>query len=358
MKNLCIYILFLFVLSACSKNNCNQIGHTEVFAPAGYTISKIEEKTYFHDINRFQFINNEVGYVSSRRTFGALHRSVDGGPTYEQIRYPLSIAESLIDMAFQDENIGVLSIKNSSGCLTHNCDLPPKLLLTRDGGLNWEEIIIGNIPGRITQCHFDNEILYVLIHSEGSNFIAISVDYGTSWQTIFEAETISPGELIRRITVLEDKLHILTDSEKIVITDSAYEIEKVIALEEDVFDVQFLDDENFIVSYFDQISKSSDGGNSWETIHHGVARLGHFISSKIGFIIVEKSSCEANYRTDNGAVIHKMDVIAITTDGGSTWTESEVATVNLGSDYQQSQKLNSEEWILAVGDNIFRLEKN
>ncbi len=99
-----------------------------------------------------------------------------------------------------------------------------------------------------------------------------------------------------------------------------------------------------------KVIKSTNGGDTWETIYEENARMIGFDSVNKGLMLLKKSSCPTDIYQVN-------DLIASTDNGGILWVEAEDTTTNLRSNFQNSQKKNNGNWYIMIGNQLFEINE-
>lgn len=137
---------------------------------------------YSGNINatRLEIASNETIYLAGGSTydsvsFGKLHKSINGGQTWQELDLPLPIRNFEIrSIEFINENYGFIATTNRN------------IYKTIDGGVNWTLVASGYV-GSIADIHFLNENEGYMI---SGNSIYKSTDGGFSWNIEYEHEAI------------------------------------------------------------------------------------------------------------------------------------------------------------------------
>ncbi len=117
-----------------------------------------------------------------------------------------------------------------------------------------------------------------------------------------------------------------------------------------IWDLKIIDEDNIIV-VSDKVIKSTNGGETWETIYGNSARLIDFDSDGKGLMILEKSFCPND-------VYQVNDLIASTKNNGLNWLEAEKTTTNLRINFSNSQKMGEGIWFLMIENKLLELKEN
>jgi len=206
-----------------------------------------------------------------------------------------------------------------------------KILDTRDGGRNWE-IRKSGTDNALYKVHFvDDKTGWAM--GQGGTVVKTS-DGGTTWTKqdsgtenyIFSFTSLTPEHLIGvgdRSTIVESKDGGATWTVREYESKGAggmTEEEEVVAQQPSFYDVHFLDAKTgWIVGEFGKILKTTDGGATWKEQQ----------KSLIGGEIVDALSLPTFFGVDfidaqNGAAAGLDGKIAITANGGDTWTFDDV----------------------------------
>jgi photosystem II stability/assembly factor-like uncharacterized protein len=176
----------------------------------------------------------------------------------------------LHSMFFLDEQIGFVSGRSMGGCLDDDCDKGSPFLKTIDGGKTWEKTFFKDYVDVRCLHFFDNlnglAIIFIpQIPNAKDRFIAKTSDGGASWNII--------------------------DLEIFYATEQFYCFDNII----------------YVSGANQEIFKSKDRGNTWETIHTPLpawnyVRNIYFYNENIGYI----DGLSNMYKTVNGGLNWKI----------------------------------------------------
>jgi photosystem II stability/assembly factor-like uncharacterized protein len=205
-----------------------------------------------------------------------------------------------------------------------------KILETHDGGRNWEDRESGT-DNALYKVHFIDENTGWVMGQGGT--ILKTTDGGKTWAKqqsgtqnyLFSFTAITPEHLIGvgdRSTIIESKDGGATwkAREHVSIGGGMTEEERVVAQQPSFYDIHFVDSTTgWIVGEFGQILKTTDGGATWTDQQQ----------SLIGGEILDALSLPTFFGVDfqdaqNGVTAGLDGRIAITADGGATWTFDDV----------------------------------
>jgi photosystem II stability/assembly factor-like uncharacterized protein len=224
------------------------------------------------------FLNSDFGFVAGYN--GDIYKTTDSGETW--VKKNSGTTLHIHSIFFLNKDVGFAS-SQAMDCLSADCNKGSVLLKTNDGGETWTKYFFPNYYRILSLKFFNESVGIAIIYTAGQpgsvkENIAITSDGGISWNFIYLP--IRPGS---------DKLF-------------------------------FVNDLIYIAGQNHNIFKSSDHGNTWETINtpgeaNQTVRNFYFISENLGIIDVVPD-------------VYK------TTDGGLTWSKSGIIqALHLGSTY-------------------------
>jgi photosystem II stability/assembly factor-like uncharacterized protein len=304
MSKICIaFLLAATILISCNKEPVANIDKTtftiinkETLNLNGWEVSKL---SYDFSINSRDtyFVNTDVGFVAGYN--GDIYKTTDSGKTWGKKNSGTTL--HLHSIFFLNENVGFIS-SQSMNCLDSDCNKGSVLLKTTDGGETWTKYFFPDYYRILSLKFFDELKGIAIIYTPGNpgsikENVATTSDGGLSWN-LMDLEII-PGA---------DKLF-------------------------------FADNLIYITGKNQRIFKSSDNGNTWETIYtpgqaNHYARNLYFINGKVGIIDAETE-------------VYK------TTDGGSTWNKANIQFTRVGTlhFYNENEGFNIEQvWAYEGGD--------
>lgn len=138
------------------------------------------------------------------------------------------------------------------------------------------------------------------------------------------------------LRLFEDKLYVPAANNSLAVVDTAGTFLGLIEHNQtDVWGLQIIDDQHIVVAG-EQAVISSDAGGSWEAVFTGHNRIIHFFSAQKGLMIQSFDLC-------NMGVLHYLDAISFTANGGTSWTQSDYSRNTslelVGSHLRQDGKL-------------------
>ncbi len=320
--------------------------------PPGYTLTRLGSMLFFNGyIEYFQFPDDKVGYAFGiSQTFDRnvqCLKTIDGGHEWTKLSINIPLTPSF--MIFKDSNHGIITLQGSLAC-GGNCDDKCSLIKTSDGGLNWEYYEVPNLQGSIIKLQSDSTgNLFGLIHHGFTSTLVRSSDFGDTWDTVHISDMSDIDNWI--LEIHDEKIYVTDDDNNIHILDTNGLVLKVInTLPVHILHLEVIDDKHFIATGYNQIIRTEDGGETWETIYNRKARMIGFTDPDRGLMILNKLNCPSEYAGD-------LDVIASTDDGGITWTESAL-TSNLAQHLINSQRIENDRYLLIIDLILYELKKN
>lgn len=326
---------------------------TDIMSPNGFDIKTISEIDFNGSVQTFQFVNEQIGYVMLTNNVGGyveVFKTIDGGETWTDMN--IGIDQHPRGMIFKDESLGIISVHDVTGCPPPNCQNKCVILKTIDGGSNWEEKEIEELKGILYHPNFDSEgNLYALLTLDNESTLMKSTDNGETWDSFFSSSELGFELLTYSYEIFEDEFYISGKDGKILVVGRNGQLQKTIEVSSSsIWDLEIVDEDNIIVVVSGEVIKSINGGETWETIYNGSARMIGFDSVDKGLMILEKSSCPTD-------VYQVNDLIASTNDGGQNWIEAEETTTNLHVNFQNSQKTTNGNWYIMIGNKLLDIKE-
>ncbi len=361
MNKLIVVLAALILTLSCDRNVdtptlieefgevCNYI--EEIKSPEGYLVSVISEIDMFGGLRAFQFIDENVGYILASpvgRSFTVL-KTVDGGQSWTDLN--IDIPQNDRNMVFKNENLGIITVHDTYGCPS-NCENRAVILKTENGGIDWAEIEFEELKGIFYHPTFDAEgNLYAILKLDDQTKLMKSTDDAESWETLFSSPNLDFSLITFSFELFQDKIFISgKDGTLFVVDSNGNLLKKIETNQSSIWDLEIIDEDNLVMVSENTI-KSTNGGETWENIYEGSTRIIGFESTNKGLMFLNKSYCPTDYYQAN-------DLIAATTDGGTTWKEPEETASNLRINYSNSQKMGDGMWYVLVGKKIIEIKEN
>ncbi|WP_310992691.1 YCF48-related protein [Aequorivita marina] len=290
-------------------------------------------------IYRFQFLNENEGFITGE--YGVIYKTIDGGTTWTFIGFQNGyiINTSMYGIYFQDSDIGYAT--GARG----------RIIKTTDGGANW--IDYSPTYNDIQKIQFFND--FVGYAATGDIFYK-TTDAGITWQNIGSIN-ISNYNSIKFTFVNENVGYASTGGtyggqmyktiDGAVSWTPLYEGYDVI--DEGISSIVFLDENTGIVSggYNQrQTRKTTDGGETWETIGYTSYGQMQFVTNDIAYARGGNNSDARLYKSIDGGtswslvfededsmgsfdflnenvgyLVGDYSLLYKTTDGGDSWEE-------------------------------------
>jgi photosystem II stability/assembly factor-like uncharacterized protein len=322
---------------------------TEILAPAGFEVTSVGKIDFNGSVQAFQFVTEQIGYALLTKNVGGyveVFKTLDGGKSWFNLT--VGIDQYARSMIFRDENFGIITVHDVTGCPPPNCLNKCVILKTENGGLSWEELEFEELNGILYHPKFDSE--GNLFANMGS-VIMKSIDAGLHWDTLYASDALGFSLLTYSFELYQHKIYASGKQGKILVIDTNGQLIKTIDTQMgSLWDVEVMDEDRLLVVGSGKVAISNDGGDNWETVYEKSARLIGFDGADQGLMFLEKSSCPTD-------VYQVNDLIASTKDGGLSWEEAQQTTTNLRISFSNSQKMGSGIWLFMIGNELFRIEK-
>lgn len=366
MKKLILLILAILVLVSCQRNNdddtiiddtnsweevCDY--KTTILSPEGFELNTISEIDFNGSVKVFQFVDEQIGFAMLGNNVGGyveVFKTTDGGQTWDNLN--IGIDKIPRSMIFRDENFGIITVHDITGCPPPNCQNKCVILKTENGGLGWEEVEIENLKGMLYHPQFDDEDnLYATLYLNNQSVIVKSMNNGENWDTLFyspELDIILPYSF----EIFQDKIYASAKDERLLVISTDGQLTKAIAINDThVWDLALIDEDNLVMAASEKVIKTTNGGDTWETIYDETARIIGFDSAEKGLMLLQKSSCPNDIYQVN-------DLIASTNNGGLNWGEAEETTTNLKLHFSNSQRMGNGIWYFMIGNELMEIKEN
>lgn len=326
----------------------------EIVSPRGYTLKTIGEINFKGSVRSFQFLNHEIGFAMMSKNAGGtveVFKTTDGGQSW--INLDIGINKHPRSMIFQDNNFGIITVHDVTGCPPPNCLNKCVILKTENGGLDWVQVEFEDLRGVLSHLKYDNKgNLYATLSLNSETMIMKSTDNALSWETHFSTTDLNFTLVTSSFDVFEDKIFATAEGGRILVIDSEGQLIKTMETgNSPIWDMEILDEDNIIVVVSAKVIKTSNGGATWETIHDQSAKMIGFDTPEKGVILMQNSSCPTD-------VYHVNDLIAISDNGGINWNVAEKPTTNLRIKFKDSQKMGDGRWLLMIDNTLMELREN
>lgn len=367
MKKIMFLLAWIIIFAACKKNDdlsgnpCET--KTEILAPKGYEINTIGEIDFNGSVKAFQFVNEQVGYVLAGNNRGGdvdVLKTTDGGKNWvdlniTQTQYPRG-------MIFKNENLGVITVHDTEGCPPPNCKDKCVILKTEDGGITWEEKEFEYLKGIFYHPKYDSKgNLYANLSyfnsnvspSETKTTLMKSMDDGETWDAFFDSDELDISLITYSLEIFDDKIFVSAKDDRIMVINADGKLINTLEIENSrIYDLELINEDNLVVVTSTSVIKSTNGGETWQTIHQGGARMVGFNSVNKGLMLLSKSIC------NDFDVFYPDDIIAATNNSGIEWSEPAEGATSLRSQFSNSQKMNDGSWYIMIGKKLLEIKEN
>lgn len=353
LRLLPFFLLLTFVACIESEPDITDIDcitHEELFPPNGYNLTELGKIDYYGTIEKFQFMSDSIGYAMLKPIYNAsitnhnlVFKTIDAGQTWTLL--DAGINEFIQDMCFVTDNIGYLSCQgNSSKCAWY---------ATYDGGNTWQREEIENLDGEFLTLSSNKEGILVgylrgnLISDK--NTICISEDNGETWDAIFESDDIDLTWGF--LKVKEDLIYISSPNGELIKINFEGEIVANIQTPRNwIQNACFTENDEIIVSYFNSIVKSANGGGTWYTILSRSNVIVDLECENSGIILAGSEHCDRNVFDQNGLFI-------TTSSNGEEWDEHPNLTIDLKTHFLGTYKTDSDSYYFFFDKTMYELAK-
>ncbi len=364
MKKSILLIVGLFIFIACNQrddddNPITPWGEvcdvkTEIMSPPGFEVKSIGEINFNGSVQAFQFINDETGFAMLSKNVGGyveVFKTTDGGKTW--VNLDIGINQFPRNMVFKDENVGIITVQDVTGCPPPNCLHKCVILKTENGGMDWVALELEGLKGVLHHPTYDSHgNLYANLKLNDQTVLMKSVDDGVNWDTLFSSTELDINLVTYSFEIYNDKIFLSARDGKIMVIGTNGQFIKTIEIgDSPIWDLEILDENTLIVVLTGKVIKTTNGGDTWETIYEESARMIGFDSVDKGLMLLEKSHCPTD-------VYQVNDLIASTMDGGLHWTEADETTTNLRINFSNSQKMGDGIWFIMIGNRLMEVKEN
>jgi len=321
---------------------------TDILPPLGFEIDTIGEVKFNGSVKSFQFLDEKIGYALASNNVGGyveIFKTIDGGETWTDLE--IGIDQFPRNMIFKDENVGLITVNDVTGC-PNNCQNKTVLLKTENGGQNWKEIEISNLNGILYHPQFDkNGNLYAsLFQIDRSSVIVRSTDNGVTWSPFYTSPELGFQLITFSYKLFEDRLYVPTKDGNIEVVNTLGKQLKILEIgNNSIYDLEIIDKNNFVIALSGSVMKSVNGGDTWETITPESARIIGFENTEKGLILQKQSVCPTD-------VYQVNDLLASTDNGGSHWNEASSTTTNLRINFADSQQMGENIWYTMLNNYL------
>jgi photosystem II stability/assembly factor-like uncharacterized protein len=349
-------LVFLFLFLSCEFDKvelglekiCVNKGAT--LPPDGYQMDEIGSfPTFSGKMLLFQFLDDKIGFALGSDHFGdaKCFKTSNGGKQWTRLVF--NTPHSPRGMIFFDGSAGIITLEDPQGC-PPNCPEQCIMLRTQDGGEHWEEYVVPNLTGSFSHLQLDSQgKVYAFLKDQFTSTLMFSDDQGLTWNTFVASTSFELDDELLKI--VNDRIYVLDRNQVMLVLNIDGAPTKAVQTG-GIFprDLEVIDNDHFIIAGINGITRSNDGGETWETIFDRHARLIGFSSFDHGLVILNKCNCPQGYFPAN-------EVIASTFDGGQTWIESP-ANMNILQHYVLSEQIGFDRFLIMIGDWVYELKSS
>ena len=338
--------LFLFSLSCKKDEDATISSNTKstLTAPPGFEISALTIPDNISGINKIHFLDEQNGFLLPNfnpNEIVGIFKTEDGGLSWSELGNIPNLGN---DFLFFDQQEGIIALNGLAS-----------FLRTEDGGRTWKNHSFPEFGSWIQDIQMDiNGNLFGISFKQIGNsrvseaLLLRSQDRGVSWEVIyFFDDFVDNAELYLDFQVIGEHLYIV-DFTGLNQLDSDGNRIKTIPINgtEHFREIKLIDEDHWVVSKYDEIIKTDDGGDTWKQINADEGTIIDFTSPEQGLMILQSSSASS---TDD------IDVLAYTEDGGNSWMAGTVFPDFLFK--IEHQKIAEGHYLLLINDTLCRLKK-
>jgi photosystem II stability/assembly factor-like uncharacterized protein len=358
MKKIVVSIAFtLLLIGSCNDEIfLNEIEEgceyrPDISSPVGYEIDSIGKIDFNGSVASFQFVNDQIGYALVTNNVGGyveVFKSIDGGKTWTDLM--LSIPQHPRGMVFKNENIGIITVHDVTGCPPPNCQNKCVILKTEDGGNTWLEKEIEGLKGILYHPQYDSEgNLYAMLWFDSESTLMKSTNDGETWEKFYESTELQLNLVTYSFELFNNKLYLSGKDGKIIVIDiNGSYLNTIETGGSSIWDLEIIDENNMIVVVSGKVIKSIDGGANWTIIYDNSARMIGFSSPEEGLMIFNMTVCPSKMVND---------AFGSTIDGGITWEIPDETTTSLRNNFQHSLQWTESSFYVMIENQLLEIKK-
>jgi len=229
------------------------------------------------------------------------------------------------------------------------------ILRTENGGLDWEEVVIHELQGRLVKILFDHEgTLFGELRNEDEFMMVSTKDLGNTWDSLYHFTYPKSYPGLEDIHVYGEQLYATTREGNILIIAKDGSSHRTIKVDEIYFyKIELIDENTFLAMSSNGLLKSFDGGMNWEKIADINGEFLGFASEQTG-VIRKNKGC-----VSGGHVLYSSSQLVSTFDGGNTWGFAKEATTHQASqNFINSQQFENQQWRIMFGKTLYKIAAN
>ena len=351
------FVLLLLLLFSCGKESfdekttplCTE-SVSRAFSPIGdFVFQEINDVSGC--IKASQFVTAEIGFILSPPCIGnqkiILHKTDDGGQHWTKMEWEDYLFPN--SLLFVNEQEGYISFGTANS----------NLLITQNGGLDWEAILLENLPSSISNLQADsNGHLYGLIQSEDvytDYYLVKSTNGGYDWEIIYNSYALQRSGF-HSYTIVDNSIYALDYFDNFVILDLEGAFEKMIYPGvNSIFDFHVFDHDTLLIIGDNQLLKTTNGGISWTVISevHTAMIIEPNTSNDNSMVLLVQT---AELCQEDGLSLTK-DFFVLSRDKGKTWIESDDYTRNLFGEHYHLFEVSPDFYVMVHQTKTYYLKR-
>jgi len=340
MKTPLLLLLSLLLLfSSCKKDQDTVIPEEPkplFTAPPGFEIRELTTPQVPFGINKIHFLDQQNGFLMANtdpNSITHIFKTEDGGVSWSETENPI-LFEFTTDFLFFNKQEG-LAIGNG----------PMRIHRTENGGRTWKRHSfpqLGVFYGRNLQMD-EKGNLFTVSDINQDRFILRSQDQGLSWETILYLEPDNTGSFFD-FQVAGEHIYAVEFGALSQFDINGNWIKMILDID-DIHRVEVIDENHIIVSKYQEVIKTDDGGVNWAQIYGEGGEMIGFSSSEEGLMFHESLSPDTQMNSD---------VLAYTEDGGDSWVKGDPLPDIYTFDHQ---KIAENHYMLLINNTLYELKK-
>ncbi len=325
-----------------SLENCGLSG---LFSPEGFLVNLLGGlEVADYNSRSFHFIDDFNGYqiaFDKQKGKTVLLNTSNGGVRWESTDLPAAgdIGVSL------PSNLNMKSIIFKDDKIASLFTTTTVLFKTIDGGKTWN--YKGTKKG-LQHYNYSGDRLYA---SNSDDELYVSENDGETWFLLSDHPNFKFWRTDFSFQIIGDRIFALGENDKLVVIDlDGTFIEEISPDIGTINGIHSIDDNLFLVTSYDKMVITRDGGASFTDYYDGVAEMISFTSEDNAIIIMQTD-------VSSGDGFYTCDEIAYTTDGGASWVQSGTCSMNLAHSLIDAQTMSEDRSVCLIRNCIFEIKR-
>ena len=325
---------------------------TNFTAPPGYKLEFVGTLPVLNNQApmSLDMLDDNLGFVLGMVVFtqdAVAYKTADGAKNWTRLN--TTGLKNPLTLHFINETVGLLSVFDETGCPA-NCENRTVLYKTEDGGQFWKKQTYPALQGQFRQILTgpDGRLYATLDVNLSSYSIMVSDDGAETWETLYASPELQPTGVKFSFKFIDNHIYASAAGGKVLVINLQGELQQTLETGLDpLFDFTRVSPNAMFAETVDETWRSIDGGQTWELFSTGHENAIDYASAQKVWIVRRVGSCPSD-------VLFTNDVIATTSDGGETWSESEVST-EIILNYYDMHHYGPDDFLLAIDEAFYRL---